>query len=171
MSETNPSPPAPSNYTPLIAGCLGAIVALIAVGLILIWQSRDHWPEITADTLSAAQMRWQDTQSPSYRLKLKLIGPLAGEVEVTVHQGEPTDLVRDGQEVKETRTWKAWTVEGLMHLIRLDLDSVAAEGRDFLYLSGEFDARSGLPRHYRRVHFDPPQETGWDIIEWTPEAE
>jgi len=173
MTKDEPTPKLPTRTSclPWLAGFLGALAAISLVAFYFLWQLRSPWGEISVDGLSAAQARWKATVPNNYRMRLRLVGPQASEMEITVRGGEPSDVLRDGQLLRQSRTWGSWTVDGLLQMIRIDLDAVAAEGKQSLYLNGEFDPANGLPRHYRRVKFDPPLETGWDVIEWTSDAQ
>jgi hypothetical protein len=169
--ELPPNPPPRQSFVPWLAGCSGAALALVFVGVYFIMQQRNPWPEVTAESLAAAQQRWQAAKPADYRLRLKLVGPQSGEMVITVRDGQPTEVLRDGQPLRQSRTWSSWTVEGLMQMIRIDLDTANVEGKGSLSLTGEFDPVTGLPRHYRRVKFNPPLETGWDVEEWSTEIE
>ena len=160
----------------ILAGLLGAVVALLSVGLLTAWWWRDPLPWLTPDDFRTAQQRWASSQPEGYRLEVAVRGRQPATYRVQVCGRQVVNATRDGHALKDRRTLDTWSVPGMLNTIQIDLNRVAATDEEQassqstrLWLGAEFDPEYGFPRRYRRVELGTQMQVDWEVIGWTPE--
>ena len=164
------------NFVLLGAG-LGFLIALVVAVAWFVLAFRDPLPALTAADLEAAEARWEANKPASYDLDLQIGGLRAGAIHVEVRNGQVTAMTRDGQTPKQRRTWDVWSVEGQFATIYRELEMAddpqgeMQAGRDArLILRGEFDARLGYPRRFRRMMLGDGPEMSWEVTQFVPRS-
>jgi hypothetical protein len=154
---------------------LGAVVGTLVAGLIavvlLIILVRDSTPLLTQAEFDAAESRWEQHGPKSYNLDVVIGGKRAGKVHVEVRNGEVTQMLRDGVQPKQKRTWGVWTVPGQFDMIGLELESAQDPVAGFQAPAGSqviqravFDRQYGYPRRYLRDVLGTDIEVSWETI-------
>lgn len=165
MSEPLVDPPQPSS-PPLsgtrrwLAGCGGALLALVCAGLYWAYLFRGGLPTVTAAELAAARARWEASRPAGYDLELRVVTSDTATYVTKVRGGVIASVQRNGHDVPQ-RSWDAWDVGGLFAVIDIDLTKCAGgpgEPAGNLVLRGEFDPQYGYPRKYQRIQLNPSSE-------------
>ena len=157
----------------LLPIALGGVGAIIATLLLAAWLWRDGTPPLTREMLESAQARWQQAGVKDYALDVEIAGKRAGRVHLEVRGGEPTAMTRDGVTPAQRRTWSAWTVDGMLDMMRMELDAAenpekgfgAAEGAR-LVQRAQFDDALGYPLRYERIMLgtDHSLDIDWRVV-------
>jgi hypothetical protein len=133
-------------------------------------------PLVTEEMLADAQATWQRTAPDSYDVEVAVIGRETATYRVEVRDGEIQTASRDGQPLRQQRTWGTWTVPGMFETIARDVAAVEQarsgkleSGTPQLVLRGQFDPQWGFPRRYQRTElhkFGANQEVLWEVTSW-----
>jgi hypothetical protein len=127
--------------------------------------------------LNEAEMKWNASKPPSYRLVVTMEGDRVerGEFEVQVLEGRVTSLKRNGEVIKPTEA-QDYSMDGMFKIIRDEMDLAknpstlgAPEGYS-AYLMAQFDSRTGRLEHYRRSVGGVSNSIDIRIIRFEPEA-
>lgn len=156
---------------------LGAVLGTMAAGLVavvvLITLVRDNTPLLTQAEFDTAEDRWRMHGPKSYNLDLAIGGKRAGRVHVEVRNGEVTQMLRDGVEPRQKRTWDVWSVPGQFETIEIELDSAADPVAGFQAPLGSrviqravFDPHYGYPRRYSRDVIGTDMEVAWETVKF-----
>ncbi len=129
---------------------------------------RDPLPALTDETLAAAMERWRESGPKNYALQVEILGRQPGIVTLTVRDGEPIAMTRDGRTPEQRRTWSAWTVPSQFDMLATELRGQLDPARGYgaptgseVVLKAEFDPQLGYPLRVRR------QVLGTDLaMEW-----
>jgi hypothetical protein len=159
--EATEAPPAPQRRarrsTLLVGVILGIGLTLLGVLVVYVALYRDPLPLLTAESLAAAEERWQAQGPASYQLSVDILGRQPGHVELTVEKGEPVAMTRDNRTPKERHTWAAWTVPSQFDMLHLELEHAASPQEGYGAPEGsqaivkvDFDPRLGYPVRVRR---------------------
>jgi hypothetical protein len=160
----------------LAAAACGALAGLVLVLLAVRWLGPGALPPVTEERFLAAQELWRHAGPSSYDLEVVVAGRERATFSVEVRGGNVEAARRNGQPLKQQRTWTTWTVPGMYETIARDLETVA-RGREErataaasqLILRGTFDAERGFPVRYQRteIHkFAPNQEVIWEVTQF-----
>lgn len=157
-TEVTEAPPRRRRRSTLLVGLiLGSGIAVLAGIAISIALYRDPLPYLTAETLDAAEKRWQEHGPANYQLSVEILGRQPGQVELTVRNGEPVAMTRDGRAPKQQRTWAVWTIPGQFDMLQLELEHAAhaeqiygASTGSQAVVKAEFDPQFGYPIRFRR---------------------
>src|SRR5690606_29516354 len=131
----------------LLAGGVGIFAALIIAALVALRLLGSDLPLLETANLDAAEARWNEKGPASYDLVTRISGGRAGEVRMSVRNGEVIEMSRDGVTPKQRRTWDTWSVPGMFETMRMEL-----EARD--HPEGAF-GQTGEARVSIRAKFDP----------------
>jgi len=96
----------------VVAGLMGASVALVVVLLMIAVFNRQDSPAVTADVLSAAARRWEATGPDNYDVEIKLTTRQAELHRVEVRDGKVRTYTRNGRAMTRRRTFGTWSVPG-----------------------------------------------------------
>jgi hypothetical protein len=152
----------------LVLGGLFGLGIAVALGALYF---RGKAPELTRETLEAAQQKWESNGPASYNLDLELSGSQAGDIHVEVRQGEATRMVRNGHQPSQSRTWYYWTVPGQFEMLDIDLEAARHPEQGFgvqagteAVLRAEFDPRFGYPSFYQRILLGTGIHVEWRVV-------
>jgi len=132
---------------------------------------------LSPEMLDAAEMKWNASKPPSYRLVVTMEGDRVerGEFEVQVLEGRVTSLKRNGEVVKPGEV-QDYSMDGMFKIIRDEMDVAknpspfeAPEGYS-AYLMARFDSRTGRLEHYRRSVGGVSNSIDIRILRFEPEA-
>jgi hypothetical protein len=157
----------------IAAAFFGGLVGLTLV----LWLARsfgpDALPVVTESALQEARERWRSAAPINYQLDVKLTGRESATFSVKVRNGVVLEATRNGEPLKQERTWGTWTGPGMFETIERDLELAARSkdgkvdpGSSRLLIQGEFDSRWGFPRRYRRMElhrYAANQEVTWEV--------
>lgn len=107
-----------------------------------------------------------------YDLTVVLSGRQTGELRVTVRDGEPTSMTRNGTAIGELRNWQPWTVPGMFDTLTTDFDNAEKPGEKYgspdvrVVLRAEFDAEYGYPKRYLQQIFGRLDDLSWTVTEF-----
>lgn len=161
--------------TVIVGIAVGALLTLISALIIAVGLYRDPLPLLTAESLAAAETRWQEAGPKSYQLHVEISGRQPGVVELTVRDGEVTEMTRDGRAPDQRRTWAAWTVPSQFDMLHLELNheqnseqGYGAPAGSQAIVKAEFDPRFGYPRRVRRQVIGANLDMEWRVTRFTP---
>jgi hypothetical protein len=148
-----------------------ALGGTLAVELFVV----ERLPELTVETLDAAEKLWDAKGPKSYDLDLTIEGAQPGLVHVEVRAGVTTAMQRDGLAPQQRRVWDVWAVPGMFETIERELE-LAADPQHEMDLSAntqvdlraEFDPQSGYPARFHRIVFGGGPEVYWKVTNFTP---
>ncbi len=116
--------------------------------LFLLIASCSRMPNLTSESLSAAQRQWDNSGPSNYRMAIEMSGDRleASKYEVTVRGKQVVKLERNGQLVAPGGGGQDYSVEGLFHLLDLEID-----------LAGKPEVLGAPPGYasYPMASFDP----------------
>lgn len=153
----------------------GALLTLVSAVIIAVVLYRDPLPLLTAQSLAVAEQRWRDAGPKSYRLSVEILGRQPGVVELTVRDGEVTEMTRDGRAPEQRRTWAAWTVPSQFDMLHLELEHEKNSEQGYgaprgsqAIVKAEFDPKYGYPRRVRRQVLGANLDMEWRVTRFTP---
>jgi hypothetical protein len=159
----------------LILGTTLGALAVVAGLLVNSYLNRDRTPLLTRAAYETAAERWDEHGPASYALDLELTGNRPGKIHVEVRDGQPVQMIRDGVQPKQQRTWYYWTVPGQMDMIAEELDMAEDPAAAFdspqasqMIIRAEFDPKYGYPRQYDRVVLGTDFEIHWKVTRFEP---
>lgn len=175
------TPPArkPLRASDVLTGvAVGGLVTVAAIVALAIIFRRQATPELSFETLQAAQKRWQENGPADYSLAVKVTGRQPGQYQVEVRGGKPADVRRNGIAANR-RTWQYWTVPGLFDVIEHDIECSEDPTRGFgarpgskAVLRANFDAELGYPKKFERLILGEPQlDMIWEVTRFGAAAE
>lgn len=144
----------------------GLSVVVIGIVTAIVLARGPGLPPLTRANFDAAQQRWRDYKLNTYRAQISVSGPQPAMYVVEVVQGEPTAAWRNGDPLKQPRTWATWSVPGMFDTIQSDLLAIE-QGRPGLVVRCLFDADYGYPIKYQRIDTENRSEVNWTILSVT----
>lgn len=148
------------------------VVGFAALGLWFVRTFSSGMPEISPADLEAAERRWAAKELKNYDLKVVLAGRQTGELLMTVRNGEPTGLTRNGTPMKQPRTWESWTVPGMFETLTTEFENRDEAREKFgvepasIHMRCEFDAEFGYPKRYLHQIYGRQQDLQWTVTEF-----
>ena len=149
---------------------VGGILGIVAALQFFVAQRS---PELTEESLAAAEKLWERNGPASYDLDVEIRGNQPGLVHVEVRQGQVTAMQRDGVTPKQERVWVVWSVPGQFDTLERELELAADPGHEMQAQSGtqlsircEFDETFGYPRQYHRLVFGGGAEVYWRVTKF-----
>lgn len=154
----------------IVLACV--LAATLAVNVIV---ARGRMPELTVESLDAAENLWDAKGPASYDLDLVIEGAQPGVVHMEVRHGETTAMQRDGITPRQRRVWDVWSVPGMFDTIERELDLAADPQHEMDLAAGsrsqlraEFDATYGYPARFQRIMFGGGPEVYWRVTRFQP---
>lgn len=150
---------------PMLAGVvLGLMLAVYLVQRIY----GDPTPPLTADVLKQAEAKWRDAQIRDYDIEIEVQSRQREVYAVEVRNGAPQQAWRNGQPLKQIRTFDTWSVPGMFDTIHSDFDRDDRQGQPApeLVLRAEFDEQTGVPRKYKRIQWGADIEISWRVTKF-----
>ena len=158
------------------AGCWLVVGILLGAAItiaILRWRLADPTPALTEERFQAARQTWNERGPKDYELEVVVQGPQPATYRVTVRNGNAIAAWRNGQPLKQPRTFSTWSVPGMFGTISRDLEQIerrrSGQADRFtpdLTLRASFDEEFGYPRHYLRMEAGSTQDVSWDVTKF-----
>jgi len=157
-SQDEPPQVATSNTVNRLAAVLsGGLIALVlVVGGYAIW-GVDRLPTLTPALFDEARQKWHAEPLTDYVIEIEVSGPQASTYRVEMAKGKAVSATRNGQPLKNQRTFRTWSVSGMFEMTmapdveRLRKHEKSGAGAPPLALWAKFDKRYGYPLRYRRA--------------------
>jgi hypothetical protein len=162
----------------LVAGAAaGGLITLLAIVGLVVVSRRQATATLTAESMHAAQQRWQKNAPSDYQMEITVTGRQPSHYDIDVEEGIPTAVLRNGREIAR-RNWTYWTVPGLFDVIEHDMECAEDPTRGFgaqpgstVVLRADFDPRLGYPRKFERLILGEPQlDMTWEVTTFEDEA-
>ena len=156
----------------------GAVFGVLAAPflLLLVWGMwfRDATPPLTRAEFDSAWLRWKQFEPENYDIEIRVDGRQPATYRVEVRGGEATVAMRNGNPLKQRRTFETWSVPGMFDTMESDIVNVEryetgdrGPGAMQLTLRGVFNGEFGYPQHYRRIEWGADVDTTWEVTEFT----
>lgn len=161
-----------SSLVPIgIGAALVAAILFVGIGTLSLMATRGMQP-LTAESLAAAEKRWEERGLRDYQLDLALSGARPGPVHVEVTDGQTTAMTRDGVTPKRHAAWEAWTVPGQFETLEIDLEQHGPAAKpphvpNSAILLVDFDPEYGYPRRYQKLVKANSLEVRWETTRFS----
>lgn len=157
---------------------LGAFLAFGALAIAALIGLR-NWvgpglPECKPENLLAARERWESAGVRDYDLAITISGRQSGEITVSVRDGRPTAMTRNGVQPKQERSWEPWTVPGMFETIDIDFENAKNPKEKFgndaagVNIRCKFDEQYGYPKQYLHQVLGRQMDLEWEVKEFRP---
>jgi len=153
----------------LVGLALGVVATLVALRII----NRDPTPLLTPEAFYAAGDRWKASAPADYNIEIQVAGPQAAVYRVEVRGGQPAAAWRNGQPLKQHRTFGTWSVPGMFSTMARDVDVVerrtaghAKPGETELIVKAQFDPQYSFPRRYQRIEWGSRRGSDAVTVTW-----
>lgn len=158
------------------------VLTLLAIGaglfaalLVMRQVHYDPTPSLSPEQFHAAHDHWKAHKILNYDIEVKVTGPNASVYRVEVRDGDAIAAWRNGQPLKQHRTFGTWSIPGMFSTISRDVEALEQAAKDGqqrpLILRAAFHPEHGYPEHYRRI--DNGSRKGsdsitvtWDVTEF-----
>lgn len=115
-------------------------------------------PTLTADQLTSAEQKWSTHNAVAYNLAIEMSGDRVeeGRFDVEVRAGNVVSFRRNGL-VMQPAAGSGYTMEGLFRMLKQEIGlaekptMLGAPPGYSVYLSAQFDEKTGRLVHYRRT--------------------
>lgn len=176
-AESSQESPRPKRWRGFVIGlALGLVVVAILPALRPGRESRR--PRLTREAYDQANRLWDAHGPAHYNLDVEVTGNRPGKIHVEVRSGQAVEMLRDGVEPRQRRTWYYWTVPGMLDTIGQELDQADDPARSFgapagseVILRARFDEALGYPASYSRVVAGQNLDMGWTVTRFEAVAE
>jgi hypothetical protein len=138
----------------------------------------DPTPPLTPEVFFAARERWKEAAPVDYDVTIRVVGPQPAEYRVEVRDGSPQAAWRNGQPLKNRRTFGTWSVDGMFRTMSRDVEAIerrAAGKADInetqLVLRAKFDPKYSFPAKYQRIEWGSRRGSTavtvtWEVVEF-----
>src|SRR5205085_1922979 len=132
-----------------------AIGVMLGIALAIYLVQRiygDPTPPLTAVALKRAEANWRAARIRDYDIEIEVQSRQRETYAVEVRDGVPHQAWRNGQPLKQIRTFDTWSVPGMFDTIHSDFDRTDRQDQPApeLVLRAVFDERTGVPMKYKR---------------------
>lgn len=167
-----PSPPPPASIfrRVLLGVSAGLVLGLFVIFVWAILNRGTVSPKLTPEIFEAAQAKWKREQPQNYNIEIQVNGTQPATYYVEVRGGVAQLALRNGQPLRQMRTFSTWSVPGMFATMSRDVDALelraAGRGDKFtpdLNLRATFDPRYGYPARYRRLQYQSSVEVEWEV--------
>ncbi len=170
-SENGSRVPRSARGLPWLPLILGAVAAIVLLGVSLIfWVASHRVPYLTDEALAAAEQQWQVRKPDNYRIQTLVTGRQGATYAVEVAEGQPVSATRNGNPLPQPRIWGTWSVDGMFRTIRSDIRARQRQQQSpkdpnqlRLLLRAAFDPQYGFPRRYVRVEWGQSSDVSWQV--------
>jgi hypothetical protein len=146
------------------------VACIVVLVVTFFFRRGERIPELTRESLQAAQQRWRQNGPKNYDLDVVLSGSQSGQIHVEVRNGEITGMTRNGMTPKQRRTWDYWTVPGQFDTIGQEMEMANDPAHGFpappgskVLQKAQFDTGDGHPVRYHRVVLGTQLEIRWEV--------
>lgn len=144
------------------AALFGAVALAVAF-----WLMRSGMTPLTHERLAAAEARWQVARVSDYDMRVVINAAQKDRYDVVVRSGTLQSIRRGGVAADPTDS-AYWTVEGLFHTLRRELQMVdsgtlAVSGGSAVLLA-RFDEARGYPAAFLRQVTGSPQGVAVEVV-------
>lgn len=175
MNES--SDPRPGQPPPRADGSGPRISVPIAVGILLglllsVYLVQrfygDPTPPLTAAVLQQAEQTWRAAGIRDYDVEIEVKSRQHETYAVRVRDGVPEQAWRNGQPLKQLRTFDTWSVPGMFDTIHSDFDRTDRQQHPApeLVLRANFDQQTGVPMTYKRMQWGEDIEISWKVTKF-----
>jgi hypothetical protein len=152
----------PWRFLPIMVG------VLLGIGLAVYLVQKiygDPTPPLTAEALRQAEANWRAANIRDYDIEIEVHSRQKETYAVAVRDGAPQQAWRNGQPLKQIRTFDTWSVPGMFDTIHSDFDRTDRQGQPApeLVLRAVFDERTGVPLNYKRIQWGSDIEISWRV--------
>lgn len=152
-------------FLPILVGvALGLVLAIYLVQKIY----GDPTPPLTAEALKQAEANWRSARIRDYDIEIEVQSRQKETYAVEVRDGAPQHAWRNGQPLKQIRTFDTWSVPGMFDTIHSDFDRSDRQDQPApeLVLRAVFDERTGVPLKYKRIQWGADIEISWRVTKF-----
>ena len=160
--------PAPRRIFSPLWFVFGALLGLLTL-LSLYAGRRDGGEPLTEQNLKAAKELWAARALADYDCQVLVDGSQQATYSVQVRGGNAVSVVGPGGVSPPTRTWEAWTIDGLLGMIEQEWEQSQGKNRfgagpnASVLQRVHFHSELGAPFMYRRSILGAPGEVSWRI--------
>jgi hypothetical protein len=145
-----------------------AIGAVLGIALAIYLVQRiygDPTPPLNAEALKQAETTWRAAKIRDYDIEIEVQSRQRETYAVEVRGGTPLQAWRNGQPLKQIRTFDTWSVPGMFDTIHSDFDRTDRQDQPApeLVLRAVFDERTGVPMKYKRIQWGADIEISWRV--------
>lgn len=175
MDEGNETPQArnlplentrsPLRFLPIAVG----VVLGVALSIYLVQRFYgDPTPPLTAEALKQAEATWRAAGIRDYDVEIEVQSRQREAYAVEVRDGVPRQAWRNGQPLKQIRTFDTWSVPGMFDTIHSDFDRTDRQDQPApeLVLSAVFNEQTGVPLKYKRIQWGADIEISWQVTKF-----
>lgn len=172
-----PSPPprAPIVRRVLLGLAAGLGLGLLAMFVLAVVNRGPVSPHLTPELFEAAKAKWKREQPQDYNIEIQVRGNQPATYYVEVRGGVALLALRNGNPLRQMRTFSTWSVPGMFATMSRDVDALelraAGQGDKFtpdLNLRATFDPHYGYPVRYRRLQYQSSVEVEWEVTRFEP---
>jgi hypothetical protein len=167
---SSPQLPAPIFRRVLLGVAAGLALGMLVMLGVAIMNRGAVSPRLTPDIFEAAKAKWNLEQPQNYNIEIQVHGTQPATYYVEVRGGAAQLALRNGQPLRQMRTFSTWSVPGMFATMSRDVDALklraAGRGDKFtpdLNLRATFDPRYGYPARYRRLQYQSSVEVEWEV--------
>lgn len=145
-----------------------SLIAGVSIGFICwaLWQ-RDTTPALDDAALAKARQHWKAANIQNYSVTIRVEGNQPATYRVWVENGNAVKAERNGNALRQVRTFETWSVPGMFGTIERDLTENSRPGNaNRLVLRARFDSQTGLPRRYRRLAYSGGGDVDWEVTQF-----
>ena len=171
-ASPTPSPPprAPIVRRVLLGLAAGLGLGLLAMFVLAVVNRGPVSPHLTPELFEAAKAKWKREQPQDYNIEIQVRGSQPATYYVEVRGGVALLALRNGNPLRQMRTFSTWSVPGMFATMSRDVDALelraAGQGDKFtpdLNLRATFDPHYGYPARYRRLQYQSSVEVEWKV--------
>jgi hypothetical protein len=167
----------PQNHRklPWILGAVSVFLLLLVGAGILCDRG---WTELTEENYSAAREQWLTSAPSDYDMEIDVRGRQPARYRVEVRDGLARSAPRNGNPLRQVRTFETWSGAGMFETVGTDLEHLqlvkngqATAATPRISVLVQFDETYGYPRRYLRVERGGSggnPEVHWEVTEFTP---
>lgn len=158
---------------------LALLVLAVPIGLVALRLARGSGlPAANMATFEGARERWKQNRLPDYNIEIEVAGRQPATYCVEVRGGEPQAAFRNGQPLRQQRTFHTWTVDGMFETLSGDMTRLFPDGPDApprrdppFVLRVRYDERFGYPAAYQRSEYGTGIDVEWNVLRIEPQPE
>lgn len=156
-----------THFAAVVVVLLGLVMgAAVALELFVV----ERLPDLTLETLDAAEKLWEANGPMSYDADFVIEGAQPGVVHVEVRNGDVVAMTRNRIQPRQPRTWVYWSIPGRFEELERELEmaedpehEMSASADTRVQLRAEFDPTFGYPARFHRVVFGGGPEVYWKV--------